>query len=87
MERFGVLEEFMDLTFTEMKNLIKSQKQPDKQFYLDLLDEDKQREYEDTRVRAVMTLLKADYINPLKIKIKNDRDEAEAIKGEQDFSA
>lgn len=54
----------MDLTFTEMKNLIKSQKQPDKQFYLDLLDEEKQREYEDTRVRAVMTLLKADYINP-----------------------
>lgn len=39
----------MDLTFTEMKNLIKSQKQPDKQFYLDLLDEEKQREYEDTR--------------------------------------
>lgn len=77
----------MDLTFTEMENLIKSQKQPDKQFYLDLLDEDKQREYEDTRVRAVMTLLKADYINPLKIKIKNDRDEAEAIKAEQDFSA
>ena len=70
----------MDLTFTEMKNLIKSQKQPDKQFYLDLLDEEKQREYEDTRVRAVMTLLKADYINTLKIKIKNDRDEAEAIK-------
>lgn len=30
----------MDLTFTEMKNLIKSQKQPDKQFYLDLLDEE-----------------------------------------------
>lgn len=28
-------------------------------FYLDLLDEEKQREYEDTRVRAVMTLLKA----------------------------
>ena len=77
----------MDLTFTEMKNLIKSQKQPDKQFYLDLLDEEKQREYEDTRVKAVMTLLKADYINPLKIKIKNDRDEAEAIKAEQDFSA
>lgn len=77
----------MNLTIAEMRNLIKSNKQPDKQFYLDLLDEDKQREYEDARIKSVMVLLKADYINPLKIKIKADRDEAEAIKEEPDFSA
>ena len=77
----------MDLTNGEMKNLIKSQKRPDKQFYLDLLDEDKQREYEDLRIRAVMSLLKSEYINPLKIKIKADRDTIAAVKNEQDFSA
>lgn len=77
----------MNLTIAEMRNLIKSNKQPDKQFYLDLLDEDKQREYEDARIKSVMVLLKADYINPLKIKIKADRDEAETIKEEPDFSA
>lgn len=77
----------MDLTFTEMKNLIKSQKQPDKQFYLDLLDEEKQFAYEDMRVKAVMALLKAEYINPLKLKIKSARDEVASIKEEQDFSA
>lgn len=77
----------MNLTFSEMKNLLNSRKEPDKQFYLDLLDEEKQRAFEDLRVRAVMTLLKAEFINPLKLKIKANKDEIDKIKAEQDFSA
>ena len=42
------------MTIEQLRELIKSIKQPDKAFFLDLLDEDKQRAYEDMRVRAVM---------------------------------
>ena len=58
------------MTIEEMRELIKSHKQPDKQFFLDLLDEDKQRAFEQLRVQAVMALLKVYYIDKLKRKIK-----------------
>ena len=76
-----------ELTIGELQALLKSRKEPDKQFYLDLLDEDKQRAYEDFRVRAVMALLKAVYINRLKVKIKENRETAEKIREEKEFSA
>lgn len=77
----------MNLSFSEMKNLINSRKTPNKQFCLDLLDEIKQWDYEELRVKALMTLLKVNFINPLKIKIKSDKEEIERIKAEQDYSA
>ncbi len=74
------------MTTDEMHEFIKSHKEPDKQFYLDLLDEDKQRAYEELHVRVVMSLLKVCYINRLKLKIKGAQCEiAELRKG--DFSA
>lgn len=76
-----------ELTSEQLHDLIKSHKQPDKQFYLDLLDEDKQRVYEEAHVFAVMTLLKTVYINKLKVKIKSNREEAEKIRAEEEFSA
>ena len=76
-----------ELTSEQLHDLIKSRKQPDKQFYLDLLDEDKQLAYEEAHVFAVMTLLKTVYINKLKVKIKNNREEAEKIRAEEEFSA
>ena len=77
----------LELTSEQLHDLIKSHKQPDKQFYLDLLDEDKQRVYEEAHVFAVMTLLKTVYINKLKVKIKSNREEAEKIRAEEEFSA
>ena len=71
----------------ELHNLIKSKKEPDKQFYLDLLDEEKQRVYEEQHVRAVMSLLKAVYINKLKLKIRENREQIEKIRAEEEFSA
>ena len=76
-----------ELTIEELHNFIKSRKEPDKQFYLDLLDGEKQRAYEEAHVRAVMTLLKSVYINKLKLKIAENRAEIEKIKGEEEFSA
>ena len=69
-----------EMTEKEMREFIKSRKYPDKQFYLDLLDEEKQRKYEDLRVRVVMRLLKSCYINRLKLKIKEAQEQAEEMR-------
>ena len=74
------------MTEHEMNNFIQSKKNPDKQFYLDLLDEDKQRSYESLRVRVVMTLLKTVYVGKLKRKIEEAKKEIERLK-KDDFSA
>ena len=76
-----------ELTIDQLHNLIKSHKEPDKQFYLDLLDGEKQRAYEELHVHAVMTLLKVVYINKLKVKIKQNREQIEKIRAEEEFSA
>ncbi len=52
-----------------LKNLINPKKNVDKKFYLDLLDEDKQREWEDTHIAAVLSMLKLLYISKLTAKI------------------
>ncbi len=75
-----------ELTREEAFELVKSHKEPDKQFYLDLLDEEKQRACEDAHVRAVMTLLKICYINKLKLKIRTAQEEIAGLR-EGDFSA
>ena len=62
-----------------MKNLIESHKEPDKQFFLDLLDAEKQAEYENERISAVMTMLKVLYIFKLKKKLKEAKSEREEL--------
>lgn len=61
--------------FKELKNLIDPHKEPDKQFFLDLLDDDRQSAYEHRHIQAVMLMLKALYI--LKLKRAIDRANAE----------
>ena len=75
-----------DLTYEALQKIIKSKKEPDKQFYLDLLDEDVQRAAEEEHVRAVMLLLKLCYINKLKEKIAGAQKEAEELR-RGEFSA
>ena len=75
-----------DLTYEALQKIIRSHKEPDKQFYLDLLDTEVQRAAEEQHVRAVMILLKVCYINKLKEKIASAQKEAEGLRGE-DFSA
>lgn len=64
--------------FEKLKNLIDPHKQPDKAFFLDLLDFGKQRIYEDEHIGAVMVMLKALYIR--KLKLKSDEAKAERHK-------
>ena len=70
-----------DLTYEALHTIINSRKEPDKQFYLDLLDEDVQRAAEEEHIRAVMILLKVCYINKLKEKIAAAQKEAEELLG------
>ena len=48
--------------FENLKNSINPNKQPDKQYFLGLLDGEAQREYEDGHIRNVMLMLKALYL-------------------------
>ena len=75
-----------DLKYETLMRIINSHKEPDKQFYLDLLDEPKQYAYEEEHMYAVLVLLKVCYINKLKGKIANARAEAAALR-EGEFSA
>ena len=70
-----------ELTAEEIQKLIASHKRPDKQYFFDLLDEEKQRAYESLRVHAVMSLLKIAYINKLKLKIREAKEEVAALRG------
>lgn len=71
----------------DIKNLIDSHKEPTKEFFLDLLDGDKQREYENAHLSAVMAMLKAVYLASLRAKIKEAADEKSEIKKSPDYDA
>ena len=60
-------------------NFISPHKQADKTFFMQLLDGDKQRAYEDERIRAVMLALKVVYINKLKKRIDELKRERERL--------
>lgn len=69
-----------ETSLLELHSYINSRKDPDKQFYLDLLDNEKQREYEEKHIRVVMFLLKSCYINKLKLKIRNAQEEIASLR-------
>ena len=71
----------------EIKNLINSHKQPDKQFFLSLLDADEQRAYEENHVNAVMAMLKFLYIAKLQKKIKALVKEKDGLKNSPEYNA
>ena len=70
-----------------LKNVLNPGKEPEKQFFLDLLDADKQQIYENEHVEAVMAMLKAVHLASLRVKIKAALDEKAAIKADPDYNA
>ncbi len=70
-----------------LKNLIDPHKEPDKQFFLDLLDADKQRAYEDKHISSVMLMLKALYIAKLKSRIEAAKAEKHELTTLPDYDA
>ncbi len=73
--------------YKKLKNSINPHKEPDKSFFLDLLDGEKQWNYEADHINAVMLMLKAAYIAKLKAKISLFRAEKERIKSDGEYSA
>lgn len=73
--------------YKEVKNLISPHKNPDKQFYLDLLDADKQLVCEQEHLAAVLKMLKFIYISRLLNKIKADKAERDSLMYGDDYDA
>ena len=73
--------------FKELKNLIDPHREPDKQFFSDLLDDDKQSAFEHRHIHAVMLMLKALYILKIKRKIAGARAEKQALTQSSDYNA
>ncbi|MGN0814346.1 MAG: UvrD-helicase domain-containing protein [Candidatus Coproplasma sp.] len=73
--------------FNEIKNLISPNKNPDKQFCLNLLDRDRQQSYEEEHLNAVLLMLKFVHIKKLLDKIKADREEKEELQRSPDYDA
>jgi len=73
--------------FQKLKNLIDPKKQPDKQFFLSLLDADEQHRYEDTHISAVMSVLKALYLKKLLVKIEDAKRERHAANSAAEHNA
>lgn len=73
--------------FEKLKNLIDPHKITDKAFFLDLLDADKQKEYEDAHIEGVMVMLKALYINKLKNKLTAAKEEKNSLNNSPDHNA
>lgn len=65
--------------FQKIKSQIDPHIQPDKQFFLNLLEENVQRQYEDEHIKAVMTMLKVLHLNKLKRAISACKEEREKI--------
>lgn len=73
--------------FEKYKNLINPKKNADRQFYLDLLDADKQREWEDGHLSAVLAMLKILYISRLTKRIKDNQSEKADLTSSPDYNA
>ncbi|MBD5584763.1 MAG: UvrD-helicase domain-containing protein [Clostridia bacterium] len=65
--------------FKAVKNLIETKKQPTKEFFLDLMDGDKQIAYENAHIQAVMAMLRFLHIGKLKAKLASARAEKEEV--------
>ena len=63
----------------KLKKSIDTHKEADKEFFLDLLDWEKQREYEDAHIKNVMAMLKILYLLRYKKKISEAVKERESI--------
>lgn len=73
--------------FNTIKKIIDPHKEPDKQFFLDLLDDDKQAAYEEEHMRAVMSMLRFIYINALKHSIEAHKAEIQSLMADPDYDA
>ncbi len=70
-----------------LKNLINPNRCADKNFYLELLDADKQREWEDKHISAVLSMLKILHLNKLTRQIREAEEERKNLQTSPDYDA
>lgn len=70
-----------------IKGILNPHKEVDKKFYLDLLDGEKQTEWENAHVAAVLSMLKILYISKLSKKIKDAESEKFILTHSSDYDA
>ncbi|MGN1104455.1 MAG: UvrD-helicase domain-containing protein [Candidatus Coproplasma sp.] len=73
--------------FERVKSILNPHKETDKQFYLDLLDGEKQVKWEDDHVAAVLAMLKILYVSKLTKKIKEAESEKNSINNSREYDA
>lgn len=71
----------------KLKNLIDPKRNADKNFYLDLLDRDKQTEWENAHISAVLEMLKILRLNKLTRQIREAHEEKETLQTSPDYDA
>ncbi len=71
----------------ELKNLINPKKNADKRFYLDLLDGEKQAQWEDMHIAAVLKMLKIVHLLKLSRRIKQAEEEKALVTSSPDYDA
>ena len=71
----------------KLKNLINPKRNADKQFYLDLLDEGKQWEWEQAHISAVLVMLKYLYLSKYARQIRSAEQEKLALTSSEDYDA
>lgn len=73
--------------FEELINLISPKRNTEKQYFLDLLDGEKQFAYEEERIAAVMKLLRAFRLSKLKSKLDGLKAERQEFTQSEDYNA
>lgn len=73
--------------FEALKNLIDTHKQPDKEFFLALLDEESQLVYENEHISAVMKMLRAVHLGKLRAKLFDAEKAKKEIKSSGEYDA
>ncbi len=71
----------------QLKKEIASFRTADKKWYLDLLDDEKQKEYEDRHIRALLLMLRRLYLDKEREKARAAQEELASIRAGEDHSA
>lgn len=77
----------MAIDIEKIKQNIDPHKQADKQFYLDLLDADKQRSVEEEHISSVLAMMRVLYLNKLRLKIKAKQEEIASLTNSLNYTA
>ena len=75
------------IPFDKLTALIEPHKDADHNWFLSLLDDEKQKSYEDEHMQAVMQMLRIARIRTHKNAIKNAKAEIARLEKEKDYAA